>query len=150
MMARRNIVAALVLMGIGAWYGVLTATLPERTLPNTPGPSFFPWLITGALLILSAGLLVQGLTSGRTEKGQNGDGFPAGRGLYALIWFAVYLAVLPYVGFLFASVPFFGGLMVLYGGRHKLFVGVAAVAVPLLLFFIFRHGFQILLPRGIL
>lgn len=150
MMARRNIAAALVLIGIGAWYGVMTATLPERTLPNTPGPSFFPWLITAALLILSAALLAQGLARRGADVEPEHDGFRAGRGLYALIWFAAYLVALPYVGFLFASVPFFAGLMVLYGGRNKLFVAIAAVAVPLLLFFLFRHGFQILLPRGIL
>ena len=149
MMARRNIIAALVLIGVGAWYGVLTAALPERSLPNTPGPSFFPWLITGGLLLLSAALLAQGVMLRKSEAADDSGSAPVARGSFALIWFVLYLVALPYVGFLWSSIPFFGGLMLLYGGRNRLYVAIAAILVPLLLFFIFRHGFQILLPRGV-
>ena len=60
-MGRRNVIAALVLLVLGATYAVLTTQLPDRTIPNTPGPSFFPWVVTGSLLVLAAGLLVQGI-----------------------------------------------------------------------------------------
>ena len=149
MMARRNILAALALIGIGAWYGVMTAILPQRSLPNTPGPSFFPWLITGGLLLLSAGLLVQGIMGYLRETPEPGTGGFPWHAVYALAMFVAYLVALPYAGFLAASVPFFAGLMLLYGGRNPLIVGIAAIGVPVVLFIVFRHGFQILLPRGV-
>lgn len=148
-MGRRNIIAAIVLLGIGVWYGVLTAALPERTLPNTPGPSFFPWLITGFLMLLSAALLVQGIGRLKTEETTPPSATGSRRRVFALLWFAVYLAALPYAGFWPASIPFFAGLMVLYGARSRLVVVAVAVVVPLLLFFLFRYGFQIFLPRGV-
>lgn len=148
-MGRRNIIAAIVLLGIGIWYGVLTAALPERTLPNTPGPSFFPWLITGFLMLLSAALLVQGIGRLKTEETTPPSATGSRRRVFALLWFAAYLAALPSAGFWPASIPFFAGLMVLYGARSRLVVVAVAVVVPLLLFFLFRYGFQIFLPRGV-
>ncbi len=40
-MALRNIVAAVALLALGIVYGYLAMRLPERDLPNIPGPSFF-------------------------------------------------------------------------------------------------------------
>ncbi len=56
-LARRNVIVGAVLLVIGVAYGLMTASLPDRSLPNTPGPAFFPWLITGGLLVLSTALL---------------------------------------------------------------------------------------------
>ena len=66
-MALRNIVAAAVLLMLGAAYGYLAMQLPERGLPNIPGPSFFPYLIAILLLGLSLGLLAQGIRGYRRE-----------------------------------------------------------------------------------
>ena len=55
-MAGRNLLAGCGLLAFSLAYGVLTTGLPDRTLPNTPGPAFFPWFITGSLVILSAAL----------------------------------------------------------------------------------------------
>lgn len=148
-MARRNIFAALVLLSVGIVYGVMTAFLPDREMPNTPGPAFFPWLITGGLIVLAMALLIRGLITVRNGSGQASPVGIAYNGRFALIWFAAYLAALPYAGFVPASVPFFAGLMILYGGRNKLFVVLAAVAVPVATFYLFRYGFHILLPQGI-
>ena len=57
---------------------------------------------------------------------------------------------LPFAGFVVSSVIFFAVLMVLYGGRKPLLIGVAATLVPVALFVIFRYGFQIVLPHGVL
>jgi len=129
-------------------YGVLTVGLPERSLPNTPGPAFFPWLITGGLLILSAALLTQSLrASGYTAQATPSQ--VTRRGWIALVAFASYLALLPALGFLTASVPFFAVLTLLYGQRNRLLVVLTAVVVPVVVFVVFRYGFQMLLPRGL-
>jgi len=73
-MRRKNIIAAVVLIVFAILYGVLTANLPVRTLPNTPDPSFFPWINTAVVLVLSVWLLVQGLRRPVTERAADGTG----------------------------------------------------------------------------
>lgn len=149
-MGSRNIIAALALLALAAWYGVLTAGLPERTIPNTPGPSFFPWIIAGSLAVLSVAMLVQGVRTARRGDTLVAGGRPARLAVAGLAWFAVYLAVLPTLGFPLASVPFFAGLMWLYGERRPLLIAVGSLALPVLLYLLFRDMFQILLPPGLL
>ena len=163
-MERRNILAGLVLLALSAGYGYLIGTIPDRTLPNTPGPTFFPWIIAGAAAALSLALVLQGVAAlAGSAKGLVGaqaaedevkpeaDG--PGKGFLlavaALVWFALYLAALPFAGFIVASFIFFGGLMLLYGARNPLLIAVASCAIPAALYLLFRHVFTILLPTGI-
>ncbi len=148
-MPRKNVIAAIGFLLFGAVYGYLTTGLIERTLPNTPGPSFLPWLLVAALVALSASLLAQGLiSSGGGEVPDSGGDAPAASPLAGLAVFAVYLAALPFLGFLLASVPFFGGLMLVSGERRIAFILVAALAVPVFLYSLFAFGFQIPMPSG--
>lgn len=147
-MRRRNIIAALVLLALGAGYGILTSQLPTRSLPDTPGPPFFPWINTVVLLALSATLFVQGLV------GANGP-VPTGsegrlRAIWALGLFVVYLVILPGFGFLLATAPFFAALMVLFGETRVLRVAAGAIVATAALYLLFRHGFGVFLPTGLL
>jgi hypothetical protein len=149
-MATRNLIAAIGLIALALWYGVLASGLPERGIPNTPGPSFFPWIITASLAILATALLVQGLRAARRSDALIAPGRPVVLGAVALTAFVIYLALLSVLGFLIASVPFFAGLMALYGERRPVWLVVGSVACPAALFVLFRHLFQIPLPRGLL
>ncbi len=149
-MAHKNIAAATGLLAFTGWYGVLTATLPERSImPNTPGPSFFPWLITAALCALSLALLYQGITRLKHQSSEGTDWQEARTPALALASIAIYLAALPYLGFIFASMFFFAVLMWLYGSRNPVMIVAGSVLGPVILYFLFRHGFNILLPRGL-
>ena len=149
-MAHKNIAAAIGLLAFTAWYAVLTAGLPERAImPNTPGPSFFPWLITAALSALSVALLVQGITKLKHRNGVVAELHDFKTPVLTLASFAVYLAALPYLGFVPASVIFFAALMWLYGARNPVMIAAGAVLGPLILFVLFRYGFNIILPRGL-
>lgn len=149
-MAHKNIAAAIGLLAFTAWYALLTAGLPEReVMPNTPGPSFFPWLITAALSALSVALLVQGITRLKRGNGAAAAVYDAKTPVLALASFAIYLAALPYFGFIPASVIFFAALMWLYGARNPVIIAAAAFAGPFILFVLFRYGFNIILPRGL-
>ena len=148
LIVRRNAAVGAVLLVIGVIYGLMTAALPNRSLPNTPGPAFFPWLIAGGLILLSAALLARSLLNDGDESPHASSVPFASRRLLTLIWFVVYLVLLPYAGFLPASIPFFAGLMWQYGERNRLVLALAALIVPVSLFYIFRYGFQILLPAG--
>ncbi len=151
-MRKRNIIAGLFLTVLGLTYGYLTTGLPERSLPNMPGPSFFPWIITFCLLVLSVSLLVQGLRMAADDPiSKPGPEKPDGGSLPAFIFlgvFAVYLALLPFLGFLLASIPFFAVLMALYGETRKLWIASLSLGCPVFLFLLFRDVFNIPLPRG--
>ena len=149
-MAHKNIAAAIGLLAFTGWYAVLTAGLPERAImPNTPGPSFFPWLITAALTALSLALLVQGVTRLKRANGAATDLFDFKTPVLALTSFAIYLTALPYLGFVPASVVFFAALMWLYGSRNPIMIAAGSIASPIILFVLFRYGFNIILPRGL-
>ena len=148
-LARRDVIVGAIVLIIGVAYGLMTASLPDRSLPNTPGPAFFPWLITGGLLVLSVALLSRSLTVDGSESPQASSDRLAYRRVLFLLWFSVYLVILPYAGVLPASVPFFVGLMWLYGERNRLALTLATIIIPASLFYIFRLAFQILLPAGV-
>ncbi len=148
-MHRRNIIAAIVLIVVGLGYGYMTVHLPVRTLPNTPDPSFFPWLNTVLLLALSVALLIQGVVRAKPE-GPSAVGVGAGRAWAALSLYFVYLLLLPPLGFVLASAPFFAALMALYGERRPVWLAAGAIGVTTLLFVLFRYVFSVLLPRGLL
>jgi hypothetical protein len=61
---------------------------------------------------------------------------------------AAYIFLLPYVGFLLGGIPFFAIIMLLSGTRRKTTIAIAAVAIPVILFYLFRVGFKILLPHA--
>ena len=149
-MRRRNITAAFILIAFGVWYGYQTSQLPVRTLPHTPAPSFFPWLLTCGLLMLAMALLLQGFAD-RIQGAWLADdtailAYPtASLGLIVL-----YVTVLPTLGFLLTSVPLFAGLMVLAGERRPGWVVISSISIPLVLFLMFRYGFRVSLPRGVL
>ncbi|MDE0113850.1 MAG: tripartite tricarboxylate transporter TctB family protein [Albidovulum sp.] len=149
-MARRNIVASLVIAAFGIWYFVLIQELPERTsMPNTPGPAFFPTVIVTVLLALSAILAASGVIAIRNSTGTGESWLPKWQATIAVGAFLAFLAALPFAGFILSSVVFFAILMRLYGCRNWVLIACAAIAVPVALFTLFRYGFQIVLPRGL-
>lgn len=147
-MRAKNIGAALFIMVFGIWYGYMTSQLTERTLPNTPGPPFFPWILTAGLLILSTAWLIN---SFRMEHGGSVFSEKKEYLLYpaaGLLIFLLFLIFLPELGFLVGSIPFFAALMVVSGEKRPFWVAIASIAIPVTLFFLFRYGFEILLPQG--
>ncbi|HJO86588.1 MAG TPA: tripartite tricarboxylate transporter TctB family protein, partial [Rhodospirillales bacterium] len=61
-----------------------------------------------------------------------------------------YFVALPLLGFVVANIMFFAGLMYLYGERRPLWIAAGSILISLIVFFLFREVFQILLPSGIL
>ena len=147
-MKRRNIVAACVLLAVAVGYGYQTALLPARTLPNTPDPSFFPWINTIMLGVLSFALLIQAVLRPNDEgvMGAQQASVPV---ITALGLILLYVVAMPFLGFVLSSVPFFALFMVLHNERRKLWLLIGAVGIPIFLFNLFKHLFGVPLPRGI-
>jgi putative tricarboxylic transport membrane protein len=149
-MAWRNIVAGSGMLAFSAWYAWLAIGLPERSLPNTPGPSFFPLVVISLVAVLSAALVIKGAVALRGDRHRPRRRAEPHLPALTIAVFFVYLAALPFAGFIVASIPFFAALMFLYGSRKPPLICVASTAIPLALFLIFRYGFQIVLPYGVL
>jgi len=151
-MRKRNLLAAIVLIAVGTGYAILAHYLPTRHIENATGPSFFPLVVVSGFLILSAALLVRSIlpTVSYSVTVQSSLVIPASRYGAGLAAAVVYLAALPYLGFIAANIPLFAVLMILYGERRPARVISGSVVITLLVFFLFREVFQILLPAGIL
>ncbi len=147
-MRQRNLIAALVAIALGVGYAILTSQLPTRTLQNSTQPSFFPWIVTTCLFLLSGALLAQSLFVRPTADEISENGAGSLRIVWILV-FVVYLVVLPGLGFVVANVMFFAVLMVLYGDRNPIKVGLCSIVITLLIFLLFRNVFQIRLPTGV-
>ena len=153
-MRRKNIIAAMVIIVITIIYGLMTLQLPTRSLPDTPGPTFFPWINVVIILFLSVVLLLSSVFSTKNfnlefkqEETQSNHNL---RALLALIGFAVYLVTLPSFGFLFTTIPFFSFLMVMFSEKRPLYILSSSVGLTFLFYFVFRYGFNIFLPAGAL
>lgn len=147
-MPLKNVIFAVFLLAIGIVYAVLSSDLPERTIQNVPGPRFFPNIIAGIIIILSLSLLVKGLM----ELRRNSEftmplTFPV-KGTLIVVWMALFVAVLPYAGFVVAGIPFFAGLMALCTESRPYQMVIGSLTIPLVLYYLFREGFNILLPTG--
>lgn len=146
-MRRRDSLAAVFLLVIGAGYAVLTYQLPVRALKGSTQPSFFPTIIVVCLLVLAGALLVQSLRS----SGDGEDSRPATFSSAVFIWigvFSAYLIVLPFLGFLIANVLVFAVMMLLYGERRLTRIALGSLTIAPVMFFLFREIFQIRLPAG--
>ena len=67
-MRRKNIIAAVAIILLTVVYATLTAQLPTRSLPDTPGPTFFPWVNIFLLLVLSISLLISSIFTIKTVE----------------------------------------------------------------------------------
>ncbi len=149
-MRTRNLIAGVILLLLSIGYGYMTANLPTRAIENTTQPSFFPWVVTACLVILSVSLLAQGVLQMANSNEPNSLGVSGKRLSIALILALAYLAALPMAGFIAANVPLFAGLMILYGERRPARIGAGSILISFIVFYIFRELFQIRLPAGIL
>lgn len=147
-MASRDIIAAIGLLIFSGLYAWATFYIPDRTIPHTPGPSFFPFVIITIVAALSAALLAKGIMGVRSgDSPDSKQSFAPLPGL-TLGAFVIYLAILPWAGFLIAGVVFFAVLMLLYGSRAPVKIILWSLALPTALYAIFTEVFQILLPTG--
>ena len=147
-MKQRDIVGSVCSARYSCWVRISDCTLlPARTLPNTPDPSFFPWINTILLGVLSVALLIQGILR-PTKKGVMQSTLGTRTAIVALGLILLYLVAIPYFGFVLSSVPFFALFMVLHGERRKLWLLIGAAGIPIFLYNLFSHLFSVPLPRG--
>lgn len=123
------------------------------------GPDFMPMVIGAIIIILSVILLVQsikGLKENIAKAEADGpDNSDYKRVLSSLVLSVVYVFVLQPVGFILSTLVYlFGQIFILAPDENRtkkdiILYLVIDVIFVMVVFFLFRYGFKIVLPAGI-
>ena len=146
-MLGRDGIAGLVCLGGSLWFLALTRGLPQPALVPI-GPAFYPRILLGITVGLSAALVVSDLLNRRRAVAA-----PARYRLVILAFliFATYVALLPALGYRAATFLFVAALQaVLEPPRGARWWRVLAVALltTLVTYYVFERYLSVLLPRG--
>ena len=127
----------------------LLATEPEGAYVKT---TTLPIALSVTITILSVLLLGWSLRrpAGPRAAPQEFHGGipPAVRVTAAIVWTVLYIAALPWFGYLLSSCIYFGGLSLMYGNRNPIAIVAVMVCVPLVLMLFFEKYMIVLLPSA--
>jgi putative tricarboxylic transport membrane protein len=142
----------LVLVGLGLGVLVLAFQLPPATTADPVGPRGFPALL--GLVILACGVAL-GVTARRapaagvSDEDAEARGALAPRSLFGAIGLtAAYLAVLEPAGYLLATPPYLGALLLVQGRVTPRAFVLTVLGVPAVLYALFAVAMRVPLPPG--
>ncbi|WLH12769.1 tripartite tricarboxylate transporter TctB family protein [Pseudomonas hefeiensis] len=153
---RNELFAGLAMLGAGVAYLLLTANLPRRSFVDA---AFVPWILSGALCLLGVLQLLawRKLPQQRAEPVEPAEAaesidYPTVIKSIALV--TLFTALLQIVGFVIMTTLYlYAQFIVLTPAdqkvKHGLYAVIAVVSAGLI-FVIFREGFDLLLPAGLL
>ncbi len=145
-MKRVDIATALIMLGLCA---VVIVGMSGFAFWSdfAPGPSFGPYLIAGAGILLSFLLLIEAIRE-EDRPADWPDAIGRHRVLFTVVGLVLFAAALPYLGFMTSSVVFMLVLMVVVL-RRKLWPSLATTAVTVALIQgIFVQWLSVRLPIG--
>ena len=144
---------------VGALIGILIGSYAIWEGSNMPpdlimkiGPSFFPDILAGLLIIFSIVLLInalRGKSIGTVEAVRFSDK-GVQRGLITLAATIIFCAVLEPLGFIPSAIVFLTLMMLLMGNRKPRQLFVAPLLVTLSIWLIFEKILNLSMPAGIL
>lgn len=157
-MLGRDGVAGIICLGLSIALLALTRGLPQSAMVPI-GPDFYPRIVLGIMAALSALLIAADvLAHWRSRGGGTADATAvADRRNYRLVAvtfavFAVYVLLLPYLGFRIATFLFVAALQAVLGNpqgwRRWTIVIAAALATVVVTYLAFEVYLSVLLPRG--
>ncbi|CAN1606359.1 tripartite tricarboxylate transporter TctB family protein [Pseudomonas mediterranea] len=150
---RKELIAGLAMLGAGVAYLVLTLNLPRRSFVDA---AFVPWVLAIALCLLGALQLWawRKLPDQPAEPAEKAEPIDYPTVFKSLALVLLYTALLQPAGFIVMTVLYlYAQFIVLTPAEQKvkhLLYGFIAVVSSVLIFYIFRHGFDLLLPVGLL
>ena len=116
------------------------------------GPSFFPNILGGLLIVFSATLIVnavRGRSKGKVEPYRLADKGTQ-RGLITLAAGIVFCAVLDPLGFIPTSIIFLTFMMLVMGKRNPMLIAVTPALVTLAVWLVFEKVLSLSMPAGVL
>lgn len=143
--------SALVLAVVAVtWCFAVDRTVPE--IGSGPfGPKFFPFVLGGALAVLSLALMTQALLREEASHPLTSNDRSKGQGLSVLALFAFlisYALALWLVGFALATLLAVPAGLLLAGQRSIVLISVLTVTVPAALKLLFGIALDVVLPSG--
>jgi hypothetical protein len=142
-------VAAILLGASGFFLGHLLSTPSSGGFVST---TTLPTAVAATMTVLAAALLgwsvwraADGASAARTLDAARGGHW---RVLALLVWTALDLALMPWLGYLATTAVYVGGLALLYGSRRPLAVVALMVLVPTVLLLFFERFMIVLLPAA--
>ncbi|PBJ04082.1 Tripartite tricarboxylate transporter TctB family protein [Pseudomonas ogarae] len=150
---RNELIAGLAMLGAGIAYLILTMNLPRR---GTVDAAFVPWVLAVALCLLGALQLWawRKLPDKSAEPAEKPEVIDYSTVIKSLALVLLYTALMEPVGFLVMTALYlYAQFIVLTPADEKvkhLRYALIAVVSAVLIFYIFRHGFDLLLPVGLL
>lgn len=156
-MLGRDGIAGLVCLGLSIILLVLTRGLPQSALVPI-GPDFYPRIVLGIMAVLSVMLIAADVLSRWRSRGAvTAPAAAAEERNYRLVTvtfavFAVYVLLLPFLGFRIATFLFVAALQAVLekpqGWRRWTVVITAAAATVIVTYLAFEVYLSVLLPRG--
>lgn len=150
---KKEIVIGAVMLAVGLGYLYLTTNLPRKAFIDA---AFVPYLLAAGMCLLGALQLLSALKqppAGQATEAPSAtpDYATVGKTLGLIV---AYIAVLEWAGFPLATLGYlYLQFMVLTPHDHKVshprYLLIAACAAALI-YVVFRHGFDLLLPPGLL
>ncbi|WP_434602349.1 tripartite tricarboxylate transporter TctB family protein [Pseudomonas sp. Z1-14] len=150
---RNELIAGLAMLGAGVAYLILTMNLPRR---GTVDAAFVPWVLAVALCLLGALQLWawRKLPDKSAEPSEKPEAIDYPTVIKSVALVLLYTALMQPVGFLITTALYlYAQFIVLTPADEKvkhLRYTLIAVVSAVLIFYIFRHGFDLLLPVGLL
>jgi len=142
------------LLAFSVWWGYHTANLPSATMANAPGPRFFPWVLVGALALLSLLLLITSLKTGADESRRPEANGGIGRQKlkkHVAVFFIIfiYIVLVENIGFRLATFPILLIILRLVMGQKSWVVGIGTAAgITMGIYLVFRVLLGVPLPSG--
>ena len=150
-MKKADIVGGLIGILIGL-YAIWEGTKMPEDLVMKIGPSFFPNIPAGFLILFSAILIVnalRGKSKGEVAPLRIADK-GVQRGLITLAAAIVFCVVLDPLGFLFTSIIFLTFMMWIMGNRKPVALTIAPTVITLAVWLVFEKVLNLSMPAGIL
>ncbi len=117
------------------------------------GPSFWPSIVSGMLLLMGTIISVQAYRRSRATHGDEeeaGPGFATARWLGSLVLLAALYAGLHSLGMVLTSIAALVLFMLLGGERRPLVIIAISLVLPLALYGFFRYAANVVIPLGVL
>lgn len=153
-----DIIVAVFFMALSAIMMIMAKMLPKSAVMEI-GPDFMPMCVGSLTFILAAALLILSLKNLKTNIAEVEAAGPEEldykRVLSSFILILVYVYILQPVGFIVSTILYLPVQMLILAPaekRNKKGIGqlvLIGVIFTMVVFFLFRYGFKIVLPAGI-
>jgi putative tricarboxylic transport membrane protein len=156
-----EILLGLGLIALGLFFAIETTEIKVAPIYAKVGPTVFPWIVAGALIVLGVLFAIQAWRRGHSPSPGPipGQGYPATPPAPASDWRALavisaalllQVVLLRTAGFIVTAVILFMAVTYAFGSRQYLRNLVIAILLAVLVYVGFTRGLHLQLPPGVL